>query len=168
MDQKDLNINNLIMREIGLEIGVGNRIIDQDTGAAVTFGGKEIVAPGIYGGHNAIEFDPHNNKKMMNRLFGYFLEKHADESDVSVMTYYNVDKPNNLSSIECKMTDSSVIVSKPYARESLRCADIIIQLNGGESPDLYEYDTEKEINIKKRSGTNVKNKSNSKTTKNRK
>ena len=167
MNQIDLNINNLIMREIGLEVGTGHRIIDQDTGATMTFGGRDIVAPGIYGGSNAIEFDPYNNKRMMNRLFGYFLEKHADESDVEVTTYYNVDKGEK-GSIECKMSDHTTITSKPYIRESLKCADIIIQLNGGEAPDFSEYDTVNEPPVKKRSSTNAKNKSNSKAAKNSK
>lgn len=167
MELKDLNINNLIMREIGLEVGTCNRIIDQDTGAAMTFAGRELVAPGVYCGRNAIEFDPYNNKKMMNRLFGYFLEKHAEESDVEVMTYYNVDK-GEAGAVECKMTDNTTITSKPYVRDSLKYADIIIQLNGEPNPDLAEYDVVKEEPVKKRSGTRGKNKSNSKTAKNSK
>lgn len=165
MELKDLNINNLIMREIGLEVGTGHRIIDQDTGVAMTFGGRELVAPGVYGGRNAIEFDPYNNKRMMNKLFGYFLEKHAEESDVEVMTYYNVDK-GDAGAVECKMTDNTTITSGAYVRDSLKYADIIIQLNGDPSPNLAEYDTAKEEPVKKRSGTRAKNKSNSKTTKN--
>lgn len=167
MNQTDLSINNLIMNEIGLEVSTSNRIVDQDTGMTMTFGGKEIIAPGAYGGYNTVEFDPYNNKRMMNRLFGYFLEKHADESDVGVMTYYSVDKGDK-SSIECRMTDQSVISSKPYIRDSLKCADIIIQLNGGEAPDFSEYDTVTETTVKKGSKTNAGNKSNSKAAKNSK
>lgn len=164
MNQTDLNINNIIMQEIGLEVSASNRIIDQDTGMTMTFGGREIVAPGVYGGFNTVEFDPYNNKRMMNRLFGYFLEKHAEESDVGVMTYYSVDKGDK-GSIECRMSDQSTIRSKPYIRDSLKCADIIIQLNGGEAPDFSEYDTVKETTVKKGSRTNAKNKSNSKAAK---
>lgn len=168
MNQSDIEINNLIMREIGLEVGPGQCIVDQDTGISIGFHGMNIKAPGAYCGRNSIEFDPHNNKKMMNLLFGYFLDKHSKESDVYVSAFYNVDNGNNTGSIECRMSDQSTIRSKNYKRDSLKCADIITQLNGGSSPNLEAYDTVKESTItkKKRSNKSDKNKSNSKTTKN--
>lgn len=166
MNQKDLEINNLIMQEIGLEIGIGNKIIDQDTGAALAFKGMTVIAPGCFS-HNAIEFDPHNNKKMMSNLFGYFLDKHSEESDVDVLAYYNVDHGNK-SAIECKLSNQTCITSKPYTRDSLKYADIIIQLNGGTAPDFDQYDTEKETTVRKKRSNNAKNKSNTKTAKNSK
>ena len=169
MNNIDLEVNKLLMREMGLEVGNGQRIIDQDTGMSMKFKGMDIVAPGHYGGNGSIEFDPHNNKRMMATLFGYFLEKHSDESDVDVLTYYNVDKCGDKSSIQCKMSDQSVITSKPYLRESLKCADIIIQLNGGDSPNLEKYDIKPEQStVKKRGTISGKNKSNSKTRENSK
>ena len=165
MNKKDLEINNLIMQEIGLEIGIGNKIVDQDTGAALAFKGMSVIAPGTYS-HNAIEFDPHNNKKMMSNLFGYFLDKHSEESDVDVLAYYNVDAENNKSSIECKLSDQTKITSKAYTRDSLKYADIIIQLNGGTAPDFDQYDIEKPTTVRKKRSTNAKNKSNTKTAKN--
>lgn len=165
MNQKDLEINNLIMQEIGLEIGIGNKIVDQDTGAVLAFKGMTVIAPGTYS-HNAIEFDPYNNKKMMSNLFGYFLDKHSEESDVDVLAYYNVDHDSHKSSIECKLSDQTRIKSKPYTRDSLKYADIIIQLNGGVAPDFDQYDTEKQQTaVRKKRSTNAKNKSNTKTAK---
>ena len=169
MNNMDLEVNRLLMREMGLEIGNGQRIIDQDTGMSMKFKGMDIVAPGYYGGSGSIEFDPHNNKRMMATLFGYFLEKHSDESDVDVLTYYSIDNGGDKSSIQCKMSDQSLITSKPYLRESLKCADIIIQLNGGASPDLDKYDTMPQPTTVKRRGNNSgKNKFNSKTGENSK
>lgn len=166
MTQKDLEINNLIMQEIGLEVGIGNKIVDQDTGAALAFKGMTVIAPGTHS-HNAIEFDPYNNKKMMSNLFGYFLDKHSEESDVDVLTYYNVDHDSKRSSIECKLSDQTCIKSKPYTRDSLKYADIIIQLNGGDAPDFDQYDIEKpHTTVRKKRSTNAKNKSNTKTAKN--
>ena len=169
MNEMDLEVNRLLMREMGLEVGNGQRIIDQDTGISMKFKGMDIVAPGHYGGNGSIEFDPHNNRRMMSTLFGYFLEKHSDESDVDVLTYYNIDGDNNKSSIQCKMSDHSLITSKPYLRDSLKCADIIIQLNGGASPNLEKYDIEPQpTTVKRRGATSGKNKSNTKTAKNSK
>jgi len=168
MNPSDVEINNLIMREIGLEVDSAHRIVDQDTGMAMKFRGMNIMAPGAYCGRNAIEFDPHNNKKMMNLLFGYFVEKHSEESDVYVSTFYSVDKGNDKGSVECRMSDQTTIVSKPYTRDSLKYADIITQLNGGESPDLKQYDTVRETTVKRKGNNSGKNKSNPKTAKNSK
>lgn len=167
MKEKDLEINSKIMQEIGLEVGQGHRIIDQDTGVGITFRGMELVAPGTYGGPNTVEFDPYNNKKMMNLLFGYFLNKHSEESDVTVTTFYSIDdNKTNKGSIECKMSDMSKITSHQYLRDSLKCADIIMRLNGDEDPNLSEYDTEQVEPSVRRTGTNAKNKPNRKTRKN--
>ena len=170
MNTNDLEINNLIMREIGLEIGPRQRIFDQDTGVEIKINGMDVMAPGCYGGRQSIEFDPHNNKKMMNHLFGYFLEKRAEETDVDVLTYYNVDKENR---VECKLSNNETIVSGSYVKDSLKYADIIIQLNGDTPPDLSKYDAQtvtQNQTIKRkttRSVSNAKNKSNSKAAKNR-
>ena len=92
MDNKDIQINRIIMEEIGLDVGEYNRIIDQDTGLEISMKGQHIVAPGSYCGHNAIEFDPYNNRKMMNQFFSYFIKKVSVESENEVLTYYNIKK----------------------------------------------------------------------------
>ena len=105
----------------------------------------------------------------MMGFFGYFLDKLSDESDIGVRAYFNVDDGDNKSHMECILDDNTRITSKSYLRDSLRCVDIMSQLNGGESPDLSKYDVEKPkptVNNKRRS-TNG-NKSDSKTRKNSK
>ena len=134
MTELDREINTIIMQEIGLEIGRNNKIYDQDTG----------VAPGFYGGRHAIEFDPHNNKKMRGQLFGYFLNKYADESGVEIPSYHNIDdKSKDSGFIECLIDEDGTlnpIRSKAYKRDSLKYTDIIMQLNGDNSVDLSKYD----------------------------
>lgn len=164
MNQLDTEINNIIMQELGLEIGIGNRIVDQDTGGAIRFKGKDVMAPGFYNGRS-IEFDPINNGKMMNSLFNRFLETHSEESDVYVSAFYSIDESN---CIECRMSDQTSIKSRSYDRESLKYADIIIQLNGGRSSDLSKYDeVPKPTTVKKRGNGNG-NTTNTKTARNRK
>ena len=72
--------------------------------------------------------------------------------------------------MECILDDNTRITSKSYLRDSLRCVDIMSQLNGGESPDLSKYDVEKPkpTVINKRRATSNGNKSDSKTRKNSK
>lgn len=171
MNPMDKEVNNLIMREIGLESSSNNCIVDQDTGMAIVFGGMNVVPPGYYGGRNAIEFDPHNNKKLMNALFGHFLNKYEDESDVGVSTYYDVDAGDSKSILQVKLDDHTCISSKPYLRSSLRCIDIMSQLNGDGSPDLEKYDVAETRDIvKRKKGTSNgrKNSTKSKTARNSK
>lgn len=139
MTELDKEVNEIIMREMGLEVGSHDRIYDQDTGMALSINGMKVTAPGVYGGRDSIEFDPHNNRKLMGRLFENFLNKYADEVDNEVIAFYNKDTKEG-GCIECKMEDNELISSKPYKRDSLKYTDLIMQLNGGESEDLSKYD----------------------------
>ena len=166
MNNSDIEINNLIMREIGLEVGPRNRIYDQDTGMEIRINGMDVVAPGCYGGRQSIEFDPYNNKKMMNQFFSYFLDKRSEETDIDVLAYYNVGNGEK-SQVECRMSNNEKISSGKYIRDSLKYTDLMIQLNGDVPQDLSKYDSPIEYNtVKKRSSTNAKNKPNTKTAKN--
>ena len=145
MTELDREINTKIMNEIGLDIGPHDRIIDQDTGEFISINGMKMVAPGCasnsYGRDKTIEFDPHNNRKLMGNLFGYFLNKLSDEGENSVLAYYAENTPDG-ECVECRMSDNSTITSKSYKRDSLKYTDAIIQLNGGDCGDeLKKYDT---------------------------
>lgn len=156
MDNKDKEINMLIMQEMGLEIGRRNRIFDQDTGLELKINGMDVIAPGCQE-RQAIEFDPYNNRKMMNQLFGAFLEKHYDETGIDVVTYFDIPNTDNSSSVRCRMSDNSTITSKPYKRDSLRYTDLIIQMNGGQVEGLDEYDVIKQQSaVKKQTSTRKK------------
>ena len=144
MNELDMEINDTIMREIGLEPDSKNRICDQDTGAKIQINGMSVVKAGCYGGKNSMEFDPHNNRKLMNDLFGYFLNKYEDETGESIMSYYNVDDVKGKNKIEVKLDDETTITSHSYKRDSLKYADIIMQMNGENKNniDLSKYDTD--------------------------
>lgn len=155
MNELEKEINIKIMQELGLEPNGNKQIIDQDTGMPIVINGMPVVAPGCYGGKNSIEFDPYNNKKMMNKFFGFFLDKISDENGVDVLAYYNIDGKNNTGSIECRLDDDSTLASKNYHRDSLKYADIIMQLNGDTDIDLEKYDIIEEAASIKRSRKRV-------------
>ena len=66
-------------------------------------------------------------------------------------------------SLEAKVDNGKVLTTKPYYRDSLKYADMIMQLNGSENVDLSEYDQKKEQNNKdnKKSTRSRKSKQNS-------
>lgn len=141
MTENEKKVNDIIMQEIGLEIGQASKIYDQDTGMALRINGADVVAPGCMRGRQTMEFDPFNNRKMMSQLFGYFLEKHSDETDQDIVTFYDMPAEDNKGSVRCVLNDNSTIQSGNYIRDSLRYADIIVQLNGGEANSLQEFDS---------------------------
>lgn len=141
MESNDREINKLIMREIGLEIGPENRITDQDTGLQIKLEGIDLVAPGCYDGPQTIEFDPYNNRKMMVQLFSYFADKQRNETGIGILGFYNGSNTNN-NSLSCRLTNDRIIESKPYRKESLKYTDLIMKINndGEEVDDLSKYD----------------------------
>lgn len=132
------DLNTLIMREMGLEIGTNGRIYDQDTCMPIQVDGASVIAPGTYGGRNCVEFNP-NNRKLMGQLFGYFLDKYSDETGDEVIAFYSKNTPDG-ECLECKMRSNEVISSGTYKLDSLKYADLMMQMNGGERGQLTEYD----------------------------
>lgn len=131
-------IKNIIMQEIGLDVGSDNCIYDQDTGVKLSINGSDVVYKKT--NRNQVEFDPYNNKKMMDQLFGYFLSKYSEETEVEAITYYPVAEENG-NRLECVLNNDCVLRSKDYMRDALQYADIILQLNGGDTKELNNLDS---------------------------
>lgn len=141
MEKKEIIFNNQLMNEIGLEVGPGNRLYDQETGSQLIVRGKEMISPGSMGSRDTVEFDPYNSTFQMHRMFDYFAHKYENESGVSIdVTYIEDDKAGG-ARLTIKDSDNNTYSSKNYKRDTLRYADIIMQLNGDEDVDLTEYDT---------------------------
>lgn len=141
MEEKDLKINNLLMEEMGLEEGERRRIFDQDSGIQYQFKGKDIVSPGSQSGKSAVEFDPINNSKMMNLMFGGFIDKLVEEESIpGVASYYTVPESDNRIRAKILFDDKTSIQSNPYKNETVCYADLVLRLNGDENVDLSEYD----------------------------
>lgn len=155
MNNLDKEINSLIMKEIGLEVGPYNKVVDQDTGVRIKIGGKDILSPGSKSSSQALEFDPYNNKKLMSQIFGYFTGKQEDETGVGVLAVYQQDDGK----MSCRLDDNTVLSSESYQRDSLKYTDLIMQLNGATRDEisLSQYDGYPDSkNIKKKKGSKSK------------
>ena len=158
MDQLSLKFNKMIMEEVGLEIGERQRLYDQDTGCLVQLEGKDLVAPGAASGKEAQEFDPYNSTRMMSQIFGYYAKKLADSGEAPEYgVVYNVDCGKGMSRVEIK-NDEEKLSSKAYQRDQCKYADLILQINGDENPDLKEFDVRKELPKKSVKGSSRKRK----------
>lgn len=147
MTELDRKINLMIMEELGLEEGDKKRVIDQDTGAICAYKGKEILFPGIEPmNKQTIEFDPINNSRMMNCLFGQFIEKLEDEGSINPVSAFYVaqDKDKNVAVITMHESEEiSTIESDPYRNDTVALADLMLRLNGEQDVDLSEYDIDR-------------------------
>ena len=143
MDDLSLKFNNLMIQEMGFEIGPNKRLYDQDTGMMLHLDGKQLVAPGCVSGKEVQEFDPYNSTKMMSQLFSYYTDKlvqNGESTEYNVI--YNVDIGNGRGRIEMR-NDEDIIKSALYTRDQCKYADLILRLNGDENPNLKEFDIPK-------------------------
>lgn len=162
MDELSMRFNTMIMNEIGLEIGARQRLYDQDTGVLVQFEGKDLVAPGAASGREAQEFDPYNSSKMMSQMFSYYTDKLAESGEInSFDIIYSVDGPNGRGRVEMK-NDNEFMKSRDYVRDQCKYADLILQINGDDNPDLEEFDIPKTKDTIKRKRTTTKKKESTK------
>lgn len=143
MDQKDIEINFRLMEEMGLEEGPRRRIIDQDSGAQYQFKGRDIVAPGAIPGKTSLELDLLGNNRMMNFMFGQFIEKLQEDEEIPPVASYYTMQDNGKIRAAISMTDQTTIQSKSYNNETTCFADLILRLNGEEDVDLDEFDYER-------------------------
>lgn len=158
MDELSMRFNKMIMEEMGIEVGDRQRLYDQDTGAKLQFEGKDLVAPGAASGREAHEFDPYNSNKLMAQMFNYYTGKLAEGGEIDPFNVvYNVDTGKGMGRVEAK-NDNETIASKEYRREQCKYADILLQINGDENPDLKEFDIPKVKETIKKKKPDIKKK----------
>lgn len=143
-----LELNDLVIREIGLELDSQYNIIDQDTGSQLQINGKLIKYyfgtelkqgdPGYYNNNDKI-FDCVHDPYLMNFLVSYYIEKiKQEEPDLYIYSYHPVlDKITNRSALEFKGNFNAI--TRFYSNECLKFIEGLFLLSG-DSLDLSEYD----------------------------
>lgn len=143
MNETERYINEMIMKEVGLDVGPRMRVIDQESGLPITFKGKELVAPNGLPNGEVMIFDCYKSTSLMQRVFGLFADKFEEDTGDTIDRIHTASAPGNKATMTCVTSDGKEYTSSPYARDSLRYLDLIMQINGDESPDLQKFDTEK-------------------------
>lgn len=155
--EKDLEINNRLMNEFGLELGARKRVYDHETGELRTFKGKEIVGPGNIAGKNAVSFDPIGNTTLMNSLFGNYVNmlESFDEFEGQVLSYSTIQSNEHgkikavLKILPYNGGPVKEMHSAPYEYETSCFADLVCRINGDENPDMSKYDFDHKAEAKK-------------------
>ena len=140
-NDNNIKFGDLTLREIGLDIDQDNHIIDEESGMPIMMKGKFLkynYGPVKRTTREEINYDPLNNPKLMNLLFGYYSSKLEAEGNSGIDIYASSIASEDKQVLKVK-TGGDTLGSAPYHSESVRIMDIICQINeSGE--DVSEFD----------------------------
>lgn len=144
-----------LFNEIGLSIGPNGYLYDQDTGNCIQFEEKYIKysfgPEPIYAGRNEIVFEPNMNYKLIDRLFGYYLDKcqHDEDGDKlgGYIAHFTDETPERKQRVVVKTLGRGEISSEWYWFIYLAFIDCIFRI-AGYAVDLSNFDIEPEIDKK--------------------
>lgn len=137
-----IDFADLTLKEIGLDVDEDNHIIDEETGMPITAKGKFLkfnCGAVSRTTRDEINYDPLNNPKLMNFLFGYYSSKLEAEGSRGVDICYTTNGPEDKQILNIKTGDDA-LESEPYYNESVRIMDVICKLNDSDT-DVSIYDS---------------------------
>ena len=131
-------------------------LYDQDDGNYLQFDENYIkctLDPNqiIYAGRNEIIFEPNTNYKLINTLFGYYLDKcqRSEDGDIlgGYVAHYSDETPERKQRVVVKTLGRGEISSKWYWFIYLAFIDCMFAI-AGYNVDLSNFDIEPEIDKK--------------------
>lgn len=148
-DVYDLTYN--LLSEIGISVLPDGRMVDQDMGCIINFGGsilKANIDPRYikYAGQGESIFEPLTNIRQVTTLLGYHLDKKQKLEGMEFISYYPEEIEEEITGI--KFTNLSlkygigfndVISSRFYFNKCLKYIDLIFAIEGDQA-DLHNFD----------------------------
>ena len=147
----EMELTKKILYSIRLEIQPKtNALIDQETGTQINFDGKVLKAntdpnKQLYISKYDVKLEPANPKctKLIERLFGYFIDREYEEENIAEMKAYYFDKDfdNNKYRLCIKFADGVKWIGEWYNNKIFGYIQAILQINGAFShEDLTPFD----------------------------
>lgn len=144
----EINLTNDLLCVLGLSVNrTDNILIEQETNNPFLFENKNIKATNnltkqAFIGPNDIKLEPVNPKcvKLMNRLFGYFLDKACENGDLMKAVSFNFDEADKEAGtyvLVVKFADGSKFFTPPWRNRSLLYTEAIMDLDGSFPPRDY-------------------------------
>lgn len=146
-----------LITEIGLGITPTGEIYDTDNGCPIICQGKTVKCSvsknmPVFESANNFVFDPTGDFKIMKSFVEYYFEKKKyDQEDPKYIVSYSYeykDKKSGLSRAIAVIQKpdglNETVYSRYYLNKSLKFADIILRIGGGDDVDLSQYDDEPE------------------------
>lgn len=162
--EQEMSLTSDLLYALGIDINKGNNIlIDQDTGNPLLFENKSIKASRdpskpVYISDNDIKLEPANPKctKMLQSLFGFFLEKEERAGEIPhALSYYfddavkhvQIDKKTEIDvsyhRLVVKYADGSYYYGNWYKNKGIGYCEAILGIDGSFPPrDLNLFDIE--------------------------
>ena len=142
-----------LFMELGLGIDANSYLYDQDTDMPILFKEKYIKAnitgAPLYQGRNDIIFDPPKNYSLMDKLFGFYLDKckNSDDGDIlrGYIAHYIEDDPTKtkqrvvVKTVPVEQGGRGLIESEFYFNVYLAFIDCIFRI-AGYNPNLQNFD----------------------------
>lgn len=141
-----VNFNDIVMRELGLDITDDDKVYDMDTNTILQFNEKfiiysEVEFPALRA--DQIELNLLENSRLMHTLFGVYLNKYAMRKGIEVTSYYQSSTTSNKSG-SGYMAFTAIVngvntetKSDNFLNESVRAFNLICKLNG--TSHLYDF-----------------------------
>jgi len=140
--------------EMGLSVRRDQYLYDQDTGNILLDGEKYIKASidpntPLYAGRTDIIFEPAKNYQLIDRLFGFYLDKcqNSDDGDILqgyVANYIEDDNNKEKQRVSVKTLGRGIISSNFYYCIYLAYIDCIFRI-AGYNPDLSNFDIKEDM-----------------------
>ncbi len=162
----EINLVSDLLYVLGLNVNKTNNVLlDQETGEQILFEGKNIKATRkpnspAYISENDIKLEPANPKctKLMNRLFGFFLDKESEFGNIpkTISYYFEKEDVNDEDSkavdsyfgpvkLVIKYSDGTTFESNAYKSKALVYTDAILGIDGSfDNERLKIFDIEDE------------------------
>lgn len=136
MTEIKVNFNDIVMRELGLDIDENDHVYDMDTESIYTMKDKfikysEEEYPVIHA--NEIELNLIENPRLMEMLFGLWIQKWAERKHVEVSSFSQIairgSKNGFFNMTYVENGEVKEIKSNIFINESLRIFNLICILN---------------------------------------
>lgn len=139
----NVELNRLIMQEIGLAVDNRQKVYDQDTGP-IQYKEKNLKFAGensVIISNKDMPFNPAENPFVMASLFDHYGKKIEEEEGISISRFCEVQDNTGKSALDIT-TNNGTFRTNFYNNDSLKYVDAIQYLNGSD-PNLNEYDYDK-------------------------
>ena len=130
----------LMIDELGFYTDMYGKVSDQENDSIVSNRGRVLrYLPdgGQCVGKNEMLFDPLNNQMLANSLFSYYINNRYNGY---VSMFNTVVSNGGKGTVNVHVDNNQVLQSGEYYTDSLKYADMIMRMNGNDSPDLSSFD----------------------------
>lgn len=139
------NFNDIVMRELGLDITDNNEVFDIETDSLLSFGDKVLIYPEYEFQRlkpDQMELNFLENSRMFTMLFGMYLDSNAKAQGVEISSVYQSESKRGIKGYMAytKIENGAIVTvkSKEFFNESVRILNLLCIIN--RTDHLYDFE----------------------------